>query len=163
MTTPAPSFQLLLLVFSVFHLLYLAGLDRPGHLPPYGPQTFPNLFRHRLHIVGLEVARQRRQDGLAGRCRVGIGHCDALRSLPVQNVEDVVVVDGDDPDDAHRHIEVCVGTFHVFLDRSGVHHQKDGQHHRDTEKAPGEAVRAGGVAVAVEFPCDRECTAQSRI
>ena len=135
----------------MLHLLYLAGFDGPGHLPSNGPQTFPDLFRHRLHIVGLEVAGQRRQDGLARRGGVGIGHGDALRSLPVQNVEDVVVVLGYDPDDLHRHIEVGIGAFHALLDRTGIHLPQGRQHHRDAEETPGKAVRAGGVAVAVEF------------
>lgn len=135
----------------MLHLLYLAGLDRSRHLPPYSTQTFPDILRHHLHIVGLEVAGQRRQDGLACRGGVGIGHGDALRSLPVQNVEDVVVVLGYDADDLHRHIEVGIGAFHALLDRTGIHQPQGGQHHRDAEEAPGKAVRAGGVAVAVEF------------
>ena len=44
-----------------------------------------------------------------------------------------------------------VGTFYVLLDRSSVHHPLGGRRHRDTEETPGEAVRTGGVAVAVEF------------
>lgn len=135
----------------MLHLLYLAGLDRSRHLPPYSPETLADLLRHRLHIVGLEVAGQRRQDGLACRGGVGIGHGDALRSLPVQNVEDVVVVFGYDPDDLHRHIEVGIGAFHALLDRTGVHQAQGRQHHRDAEETLGKAVRAGGVAVAVEF------------
>ena len=77
----------------MLHLLYLAGLDRSRHLPPYSTQTFPDVLRHRLHIVGFEVAGQRRQDSLACLGGVGIGHGDALRSLPVQSVEDLVIVD----------------------------------------------------------------------
>ena len=58
---------------------------------------------------------------------------------------------GYDADDLHRHIEVGIGTFHALLDRAGIHQPQGRQHHRDAEEAPGEAVRAGGVAVAVEF------------
>lgn len=135
----------------MLHLLYLAGFDGPGHLPSNGPQTFPDLFRHRLHIVGLEVAGQRRQDGFARRGGVGIGHGDALRSLPVQNVEDVVVVLGYDSDNLHSHIEVGIGTLHALLDRAGIHQPQGRQHHRDAEETPGKAMRAGGVTVTVEF------------
>ena len=135
----------------MLHLLDLAGLDCPRYLPPNSPETLADLLGHRFHIVGLEVARQCGKDGLAGGGGVGIGDCDALWSLTVQDVEDVVVVRGYDPDDVHSHIEVRVGTFNRFLDRAGVHHPQGGQHHRDTEEAPGKAVGAGGVAVAVEF------------
>lgn len=95
------TFWLTFFVFSVLHLLDLAGLDSTRYLPPYSPETLADLLGHRLHIVGLEVARHRRKDGLAGGGGVGIGDCDALWSLPVQNVEDVVVVFGYDPDDLH--------------------------------------------------------------
>lgn len=103
-----------------------SGLDRPRYLPPDGSQGLADLLGHGFHVVGLEIARQRRQDGLAGGCRVGIGHGDALRSLPVQNVEDVVVVLRDGPDDGHRHIEIDIGTRDRSLDRSGVGFQAFG-------------------------------------
>ena len=61
----------------MLHLLYLAGLDRSRHLPPDSTQTFPDVLRHRLHIVGLEVAGQRRQDGVACRGGIGIGNGNA--------------------------------------------------------------------------------------
>ncbi len=79
----------------MLHLLYLAGLDRSRHLPPDSTQTFPDVLRHRLHIVGLEVAGQRCQDGFPCGGGVRVGHGDSLRSLPVINVENVVVVDQD--------------------------------------------------------------------
>ena len=126
------------------------GLDRPRYLPPDCPQRLADLLGHRLHVVGLEVTRQSGQDGLAGGRRVGIGHGNALRSLPVQNVEDVIIMRGNDPDNFHRGIEIYVLAFDAFLDRTGVHHPQGGQYHRDTEKTPGEAVRAGGVTVTVE-------------
>lgn len=147
------TFWLTFFVFSMLHLLDLTGFDCPRYLPPYSPETFADLLCHRLHIVGLEVAGKRRQDGLAGRCRVGIGHCDALRSLPVQYVENVVVVDGYDADDGHRHIEVGIGTLHALLDRTGIHQPQGRQHHRDAQETPGKAVRAGGVAVTVLDRC----------
>ena len=145
------SFQLQFFVFAVLHLLDLAGFDGSGNLTPNRPETFPDIFRHRLHIVGLEVAGQCRQDGFPCGGGVGVGHGDALRSLAVKNVDNVVVVGRDDADDLHRHIEVRIRAFHGFLDRSGVHQPQGRQHHRDAEETPGKAVRAGGVAVAIEF------------
>lgn len=65
----------------MLHLPYLAGLDRSRHLPPDSPETFAGLFRHCLHIFGLEVDRRPRRGGLA--CREGIGHGNVLRPLTV--------------------------------------------------------------------------------
>ena len=103
-----------------------SGLDRPRYLSPDGSQGLANLLRRRLHVVSLEVTGQRCQDGLVGGCRVGIGYGDALWSLPVQNVEDVVVVFRDYPDDGHRRIEIDIGTRDRSLDRSGVGFQAFG-------------------------------------
>lgn len=42
-------------------------LDRSRHLPPYRPETFPDILRHRLHIVGLE----HQQIPVLGHCLPG--------------------------------------------------------------------------------------------
>lgn len=91
MTAPAPAFGLYLLVLSVLHLHHLPGLNRPRDLSPNRSQRLADLRSNILHILRLEVPRKCGQNGLAGGGRIRIGHGNSLRSLPVQNVENVVV------------------------------------------------------------------------
>lgn len=54
-------------------------------------------------------------------------------------------------DNLHRGLKVHIGTFHALRDHTGIHHPERRQNHRNSEEAPGQAVGAGGVPVAIEF------------
>ena len=140
-----------LLVLPVLNLLNFSRRAGACHLPADGPQALADSFRDRLHVVRPEVSRQGGEDGLTGSGGVGIGHRDTFRPLPVEDVEDVVVVGGDDTNDGQGGFIIRIRTLGAFPDCSGIHHPQGGEDHRDAEEAPGEAVGAGGVAVSVEL------------
>ena len=58
-TSVRGSFWLTFLILTVLDLNHFSGLDRPRDLSPDCPQGLADQLGHRLHIVGLEVARQR--------------------------------------------------------------------------------------------------------
>ena len=58
-TSVRGSFWLTFLILTVLDLNHFSGLDRPRYLSPDCPQGLADQLGHRLHIVGLEVARQR--------------------------------------------------------------------------------------------------------
>lgn len=99
----------------------LPGFDAPCNLPPYRPQALADSLRDFLHIISGEGAGERREYRFACGGGVGVGHGDALGAFPVEDVEDVVVVDGDDADDVQSGLEVGVGAFYPLRYRAGLH------------------------------------------
>ena len=91
----------------MLHLHDISGFDGAGHLPADGPQALADRLRDRLHVVRPEVSRQGGEDGMTGGGGVGIGHRDTFRPLPVEDVEDVVVVGGDDTNDGQGGSSGC--------------------------------------------------------
>lgn len=127
----------------------MSPLYGAAYLTLYGAGGFAEFHGKSLHgFCGEGVGKAGEQD-ISGGGAVGFRDFRFFGNAIVEDIEDVVVVSGDYSDNGEGYAEIGVGAFDFLRSGASVHAPEGGEHHRDAQQRPRQAMCAGVVEVSV--------------